>query len=230
MKPNMKRPPLKVSTIPSHHIQIREGERKAIVCPDCTEWHPIRRSMVWPHRLERTERGENARRCPGSARSVEIDVDLAEWGRKITEADATVTGRRSNRVNRKPRTLTPPPVTRLATTPKPPAPRLTSVLERAQHATATHRDACRACREGHRCATGRELEVWHAETAATVRLLVEQQERAERQTDGRLARERVAGWRKTAPQTRRVDRRRMERPKGAAPVDGPDVPLVPLHF
>ncbi|NUH42884.1 hypothetical protein HUF15_40410 [Streptomyces samsunensis] len=230
MKPNMKRPPLKVSSIPSEHVQLREGERKAIVCPDCDRWHPIRRGMVWAHHLERTERGTDGARCPGSARRVEIDVDIAEWGRKIAEAHATVASRRSTRVNRKPRTTTPPPVTRLATAPKPPAPRLALTLERAQNATVAHRDACRACRQGGRCKTGRELEVWHAETAATARHVREQQERTERHIELRLARERAAAWRKTAPRTRRVDTLRMERLKGTAPVEGPDVPLEPLHL
>ncbi|MGW7603199.1 hypothetical protein [Streptomyces antimycoticus] len=230
MRPNMDRPPLKVSTLPSHHVQLREGERKAIVCPDCNRWHPLRRGVIWPHHLERTERGKNGARCPGYARRVEIDVDIATWGRRVAEADATVASRRSNRVNRKPRTTARPAVMHLATAPKPPAPRLASTLERAQGATVAHRDGCPACRQGGRCKTGRELEVWHAETVTTARFLQEQQERTERQTELRLARERAAGWRRAAPRTRRVDSLRAERPKGAAPMEGPDVPLAPLRL
>lgn len=210
MKPNKSRPPLKISTIPAHHVQLREGERRAIVCPECSEWHPLRRGVVWPHHLERTQPAKNGRRCPGSARLVEIDVDIAEWGRKMAEADATVTGRRSNRVNRKPRTLTPPPVTRLATAPKQPAPQLAAVLEQARSAVAVHRDACATCRGGGRCETGRELEVWQAETDATSRLLREKRQRQEQQTERRQARERVAQWRQVEPDVRRTDRLRKE--------------------
>jgi len=206
VKFDQSRPALKVSTIPASNVQLREGERRSIVCPDCSEWHPLRRNVVWPHHLERTERGKNGVKCPGSARRVEIDVDLEDWGRRVAEADSTVSGRRTNRVNRKPRTPAPPSVTHLATTPKQPAPRLAAVLERARSAVAAHRDACATCRKGGRCETGRELEVWLAETAATALLVRETREREEQQTERRLAHERAAGWRKAAPKTPSTDR------------------------
>ncbi|MDX3232533.1 hypothetical protein [Streptomyces sp. ME19-01-6] len=153
MKPNMKRPPLKISELPVSNVQLREGERRSIVCPDCSEWHPLRRNMVWAHHLERTERRKNGRRCPGSARRVDIDVDLAEWSRKVAEVDATVTGRRSNRVNRKPRTTTPPPISRMGATPKPQA----AAQDRHREALTEHRARCRACQRGDSCFAARAL-------------------------------------------------------------------------
>lgn len=153
MRPNMDRPPLKISSLPSHHVQLREGERKAIVCPDCESWHPLRRGVIWPHHLERTENGKNGPKCAGWARRVEIDVDLATWGRKVAEADATVTGRRSNRVNRKPRAATPPPVSRMGEAPKPQA----AAQNQFRRALAEHQAMCRACRIGDTCLEAKAL-------------------------------------------------------------------------
>lgn len=208
VKPDTSRPALKISTIPVFNVQLREGERRSIVCPDCNEWHPLRRNVVWPHHLERTERGKNGRRCPGSARRVEIDVDLAEWGRKVAEADATVTGRRSNRVNRKPRTATPPAVSRLATAPKEPTLRMPAVLERARTAVALHRDACAKCQSGGWCETGRELEVWLGETQASSGFEMEQRQRKEQQAERLEARQRAAQWRQVQRAVTRTDTQR----------------------
>ncbi|GHE33985.1 hypothetical protein [Streptomyces capitiformicae] len=208
MKPDTSRPALKISTIPAHHVQLREGERRSIVCPECQEWHLLRRNVVWPHHLERTERGKNGPRCPGSARRVEIDVDLAEWARQVAEADATVTGRRSNRVNRKPGNVTPPPVSRFATALKESTPRLPAVLERARTAIALHRDACPQCRSGARCEKGRELEIWLGETEASSRFAQEQKQRAERQAERVQARQRAAQWRRVQRGVTRTDTQR----------------------
>ncbi|WP_251077068.1 hypothetical protein [Streptomyces benahoarensis] len=99
MRPSTIREPLKLSKIPAHRINLRDGERRSVVCPDCQEWHAIRRHMIWPHRLD----GARSPKCPGSARRVVLDLDLDTWHRKALEADASAAGRRAARTIRKPR-------------------------------------------------------------------------------------------------------------------------------
>ncbi|MEU7178817.1 MULTISPECIES: hypothetical protein [Streptomyces] len=154
MRANLSLEPLKVSTLPFHHLQLRDGERRAIVCPDCQEWHPIRRGVIWPHRLERTERATNGHKCPGSARRVDIDVNIAAWGRAMAEATASVAGRRPNRVLRKPKTPPVPAVSQMQLG------RLTA--ETALTAYRTHRQQCALCTGRSNCATGTRLAATHA--------------------------------------------------------------------
>lgn len=203
----MNRPVLKLSKLPAQNLQLREGERRSVVCPDCDSWHPIRRNVVWPHHLERTERGKNAPKCEGSARRVEIDVDLEEWGRTLTELDATVTGRRATRVNPKPKTPPPPPVSRMATIPRE-ATRLPAVLERASIAITHHRLACTRCKNGGRCPRGRDLEIFVSETRASLDFLLEQREVKERQKARIDGRQRAAQWRRVQPSVARTDKLR----------------------
>ncbi|MCX4919950.1 hypothetical protein [Streptomyces sp. NBC_00687] len=201
MKPNLSRPALKLSQLPPENLQLREGERRSLVCPDCKSWRFIRRGVVWPHR------GKDGSKCDGSARRVQIDVDLEEWGRTLTELDATVTGRRATRVNPKPKTATPPPVSRLATIPKE-ATRLPAVVERARIAVIHHRLACTRCESGGRCERGRELEIFLAETRASLDFLLEQREAKERQEARIDGRERAAQWRRVQPSVARTDKLR----------------------
>lgn len=178
MKPDLSRPPLKLSSVPASSVQMREGERRSIVCPECGEWHPLRRNVVWPHHLERTERGKNGRRCPGSARRVEIDVDLADWGREIAEADATVTGRRTSRVTRRPTQTPPPPVGRMSPAPVSAAAALASYR--------AHVRACATCTGRDRCPLGTRL----ARTAD----IAQGRARIDRRYAAAMAGQRAAAW------------------------------------
>ncbi|MFD6921833.1 hypothetical protein ACFV99_16680 [Streptomyces sp. NPDC059944] len=203
----MDRPVLKLSKLLPQNLQLREGERRSLVCPDCDSWHPIRRNVVWPHHEERTERGKNAPKCAGSARRVEIDIDLEEWGRTLAELDATVTGRRATRVNPKPKAAMPPPVSRLATTPSDMT-RMPAVSERAGTAVTRHRLSCTRCANGGRCERGRELEVFLAETRASLGFFLEQREVRERQKARFDGRRRAAQWRRVQPSVARTDKLR----------------------
>jgi uncharacterized protein YbaR (Trm112 family) len=162
MRKNTKIDPLKISEMPAHHVNLREGERKSLVCPDCKSWHPIRRGIVWPHHLERTERGKNGTRCPGSARRVEmIDLDLDQWSHDVAEADATVKARRANRVTRKPKAPATPAVSQVVA----PVLDAPTALRRYQK----HRERCATCRPAGRtrCIDGARLAVLYARTQRT---------------------------------------------------------------
>ncbi|MFG2439004.1 hypothetical protein [Streptomyces sp. NPDC048508] len=207
MKPNMSRPVLKLSKLLPQNLQLREGERRSIVCPDCDSWHSIRRNVVWPHHLERTERGKSGLKCKGSARRVEIDVDLEEWSSTLKELDATVTWRRATRVFPKPQTAAPSPIS-LLTTASREATRLPAVVERARSAIIRHRLACSTCESGGRCARGRELEIFLGETHASLDLLLEQREVMERQKRRIEGRQRAAQWRRIQASVARTDKLR----------------------
>ena len=83
-------------------LNLREGERPSLKCPDCDRWRLIRKGLVGAHRLseaeapttsqhEATERArryrdevqagkiENGPRCKDSMRRFIADLDPAEW-------------------------------------------------------------------------------------------------------------------------------------------------------
>lgn len=139
MRPNLHREPLKLSTIPADHVWLAEGERRQIVCPDCEERRPLRRGVIWPHH---TERGI---KCDGAARRVEVDIDLEEWARQVTAADASVAGRRATKVTRKPKTPPPPPVSRMTPT--------AQTADAARRRYHLHRQRCATCQKAGRTGT-----------------------------------------------------------------------------
>ncbi|MFE7119104.1 hypothetical protein ACFU99_27175 [Streptomyces sp. NPDC057654] len=146
MKPSTVREPLKLSTLPAHRINLRDGERRSVVCPDCEAWHPIRRGKIWPHHLDSTERGHRAPRCPGSGRRIEMDLDIKRWARKAAEADASAAGRRAERAVRKPRPQPAPALHQMAPTVR----QLRAALEEHSFKRCLH------CRAGN-CRTAAEL-------------------------------------------------------------------------
>lgn len=108
------RAPLKASAMRPEHLDLRENGPTLVVCPDCTTWRRLKRSMILPHRdgdgtpVEKTERRyrgdkpSGGRRCAGSAQRVVIDITAEEWSQRLLEADSTATGRRSARQHSKP--------------------------------------------------------------------------------------------------------------------------------
>ncbi|MHB6912792.1 hypothetical protein [Streptomyces sp. DB-54] len=80
------RAPLKASEIRPDLINLREGEPRTMVCPDCRRSRAIRDRMVVAHRAEphsaqpRHRRTENrVPRCPGSGQRIWIDITPEQW-------------------------------------------------------------------------------------------------------------------------------------------------------
>ncbi|MFE9222721.1 hypothetical protein ACFYN3_41410 [Streptomyces lavendulae] len=81
------RAPLLVSTLRPDLINLRDGEKRTIVCPDCSTWRPIRDRMVIAHRAEphsgrpRHRRAEPGRtpRCAGSGQRIWVDITPDQW-------------------------------------------------------------------------------------------------------------------------------------------------------
>ncbi|MGW7029174.1 hypothetical protein ACWGFX_18575 [Streptomyces xanthophaeus] len=148
MRPSS-RPALLLSKIPPHHINLADGEHRTAVCPDCETWHPIQRRMIKTHHLERTGRGVGgeAPRCPGSARRIEFDITIEQWGEALVAAEATATSRRSKRLIRK---AQPQPV--------PAVSQMSAATAAAQRKLADHVVDCPKCSKNQCCTRGAEMQ------------------------------------------------------------------------
>lgn len=224
-------PAILASDLAFNELDLTPG-KEHLVCPDCSTWVPVTGMLgtpkLVPHHRERAKTGAPLRCTAGSNRRVVIDVDAAAWGAKVAEADATVVGRRCGRVNRKPRTVVPTPVHRVASVPGPSA-RLLAAQTKARHAVNEHRTACGVCKTGRaRCPVGRELEIRMGHTEAAVRLAHEQYESALRAAAAPTI-PRTQQWRRVAADVKRADERRMMLPAGDAPQESPPVPLDTLR-
>ncbi|MCD9165813.1 hypothetical protein [Streptomyces albireticuli] len=79
--------PLQASTIRPDLINLRDGEKRAIVCPDCRVWRPIQDRMVTAHRAvphsgqprHRRSGPDRTPRCPGSGQRIWIDLTADQW-------------------------------------------------------------------------------------------------------------------------------------------------------
>ncbi|HEV2344500.1 MAG TPA: hypothetical protein VGS97_10445 [Actinocrinis sp.] len=99
---------LLASTLPVSNLEVRPGEARTIVCPDCGTWRFLRRNMIFPHRA-----ADDRSRCPGSGQRVRIDLPLASLvapsaRQQAEQAQAGL--RRAARVQLKPSAPVPPPV------------------------------------------------------------------------------------------------------------------------
>ncbi|MEW9513758.1 hypothetical protein [Streptomyces bacillaris] len=160
MRPS-RRPALKASEIPPQNLNLREGERQSIVCPDCDMWHPLYRKMIKTHHLDREVRGGRARRCPGSAQLIDMDISVEQWGEMMLAADSTATGRRSARQHFKPIPAPAEPIARMSSAPSTPVEALSayrSHLRRCRDSGKTGR-----CAGSYRCTEGTRIAVLYAE-------------------------------------------------------------------
>ncbi|MEU3550678.1 hypothetical protein [Streptomyces longwoodensis] len=223
-------PPIAASDLKAEEIDLTPS-KEHLVCPACSTWVPItgmlsKKPKLVPHHVGRAEVGEPRRCTAGSNRLVTINIDLPEWACAVAKADATVTGRRSGRVNRKPRSAVPAPVHRLASLPGPSA-RLLAAQTQARDEVNEHRRVCRVCRTGRmRCPVGRELEIRMGHTDAAVRLAHEQHENALRAAAA-PAIPRPQQWRRVEREVQRADEQRQTVPAGKAPAEALEVPMAP---
>ncbi|MFJ7063232.1 hypothetical protein ACIQVA_37180 [Streptomyces microflavus] len=239
MRPS-RRPALKASEIPPQNLNLREGERQSIVCPDCDSWHPLYRKMIKTHHLDRAARGGRAPRCPGSAQLIDMDISVEQWGEAMLAADSTATGRRSARQHYKPLAQPPTPIYRLADRGPQGTPtlhRLLPLLEHARHAVDQHRTACSLCRTGGGCDVGRALEVRFAETEASCTIAREQLKHQERRRlDRAAAPKRESEWAAVLPAVQDTDIRRAvvpvppARPEAPAQAEVSSVPTEPENL
>ncbi|MFE2586680.1 hypothetical protein [Streptomyces sp. NPDC059378] len=100
------RAPLLLSTIAPQDINIREGETRSIVCPDCRTWRRLTGETLLRIRehchSDQVPEGHKHEPCPGSNQAVTLDISVDQWGEAVLTADSTATGRRAARQHHKP--------------------------------------------------------------------------------------------------------------------------------
>jgi hypothetical protein len=156
-KRDNRRAPMLLSKIDPQEINIREGEVKSLVCPDCRTWRRLMggtKLVIREHCVSDTvAEGEKHVRCDGSNQVVELNISIEQWSEAMLAADSTATGRRSARQHYKPLPAPAKPVTKMA------AP----TAEAALAAYRKHFTKCQAsgapgrCTGSQRCAAGAKL-------------------------------------------------------------------------
>ncbi|MCC3655822.1 hypothetical protein LIX60_31055 [Streptomyces sp. S07_1.15] len=242
------RPPIAVSALKPNQIDLSSG-KESLVCPDCRTWCPITgmqgsNQKLVPHHTEPAGTA-NPRRCtPGTNRRVVIDVTVAEWRRRLTEAVPTTASRRATKVLPKPKTTRLPAVSQIKPVPL--------SAETVRQAFRRHQQQCRACGQAfqHRPAresgtTGRDgqpLPCHHGERLAVTFLRLLRQEPKRRAVREAFARERrrfdrrytdpkmrVSQWAAVLSTVEAADAQRRQLPAGDSPTEGPAVPLTTLR-
>lgn len=168
-KRNNRRAPLLLSTIDPQDVNLREGEPKSIVCPDCRTWRRLMGDTTLKIRehcvSDKIAPGKKHDRCDGSNQVVKLDITAAQWCEAMLAADSTATGRRSARQHYKPLPAPAKPVARMT-----PAP------TNADDALTAYREHLKKCRNSskagrcggtHRCADGARLAALYKELKRT---------------------------------------------------------------
>jgi hypothetical protein len=106
----LRRPPLRVSTLPPNKVSMHPGEPRMIVCPGCGRWVRPSDGGLRRHAVA----AGSARVCPESGRRVWFDIGPARWMADLRLGIADAAARRSVRVQRKAMPPVPPPVCRMA--------------------------------------------------------------------------------------------------------------------
>ncbi|MCX4625066.1 MULTISPECIES: hypothetical protein [Streptomyces] len=155
-KRDNRRAPLLLSAIRPENVNVREGEVKSLVCPDCRTWRRLMgdtKLKIREHcRSDKVAVGKKHDRCPGSNQVVQLDITIEQWSERMLAADSTATGRRSARQHYKPLPAPAKPVTKLLPT-----------AQTALTAYREHFKKCQAsgapgrCTGSLRCAVGAKL-------------------------------------------------------------------------
>lgn len=145
-------PALALSSLFPQHIDLGPGT-ESLVCPDCTTWCPITghdslTPKLVPHHT-RPAGTVQPRRCKGTNRRIQLDLTVAEWQQRLTEAITETAARSATTVLSKPQTAPTPAVSQLTPAPATPA--------TAHKAYRAHVTQCSTCTGPSRCAVGRRL-------------------------------------------------------------------------
>ncbi|ALC32325.1 hypothetical protein [Streptomyces sp. CFMR 7] len=243
-KRDNRRPPLLLSMMKPQNINLREGETKSIVCPDCERWWRLMGETQLKIR-EHCARGckgggtdcHEHTRCPGSNQSVLLDATVERWAEAMLAADSTATGRRSARQHFKPIPAPAEPIARMSSAPGTPVEALSAYRSHLRMC----RDSGKAgrCAGSYRCAEGARIAALYAELEQA-----EGQRVRDARVDALLARHRMARtWSRytetTTSTTSSLAKRggtaveeannavRGRRPGSVSEFRGPEVPLCP---
>ncbi|WP_105973653.1 hypothetical protein [Streptomyces geranii] len=155
-KRDNRRAPMLLSKIDPQEINVREGEAKSLVCPDCRTWRRLMggtKLVIREHCVSDTVAGgEKHVRCDGSNQVVQLDITIEQWSEAMLAADSTATGRRSARQYYKPLPAPAKPVTKMAPTAQ------TALAAYREHFKKCHASSAPGrCTGNQRCAAGAKL-------------------------------------------------------------------------
>ena len=232
------RPPIVASTLKANEIDLSPG-KEHLVCPDCSTWCPITGILgtpkLVPHHTGRAGTAES-RRCPGSNRLVTVDIAVDAWRTKLIEAVPTTAARRATKVLPKPKTKPAPAAIQI----KPAA----LSAEQVRRAFRQHQQQCPACkgeatrRDGQPlpCHDGERLAITflrlyrqEPKRQAVRELFARERRRFDRQYAAAAPAKRASEWTAILPAVLEADMRRIQLPVGDVPIEGPSIPLEPLH-
>ncbi|GAB2606692.1 hypothetical protein GCM10027168_44410 [Streptomyces capparidis] len=211
------RKPLLLSELPADSFNVRAGEQKTIVCPDCRTWRRIMGETTLKIRehciSDRVADGEKHVRCDGSNQLVVVDIDVRHWQARqdrLFRDAVPARARRAARQHSKPMPPPAPPVDRIL----PPA----TSAEQVRQAYADHVDGCVVCiGESEYCPAGERLLI------VFLKLL-------EKETGRRHQPGRAKQWQAVLPSVQRAETQRRAQLSAhtAPPAEGPDLPRQPL--
>lgn len=147
-KRDNRRAALLLSKIAPQDINIREGEIKSVVCPDCQTW----RRLTGETKLKIREHGDD---CPGSNQVVKLDMSVEQWSEAMIAADSTAAGRRSARQHYKPLPAQAKPITQMTPAPVKASDALTAYSVHLKTCWKSSATGC--CGGAHRCVEGARL-------------------------------------------------------------------------
>lgn len=231
-----RRAPLLLSTMAPEDFNVRPGEVRSIVCPDCRTWRRIMGDQVLKIRehciSEKVAEGEKHTLCPGTDQVVEIDIDVRRWqarqDRLLRDA-MPQDNRRAAQQFYKPLPAPATPVSRITTE---------VTLDSVRQPYLAHRKACTLCTGSKHCTDGGILArryVLALQVEPTRRLARDLIEEEERRTAKKLAAQWPAGrrqqWTKHGGEAvERANNRCSERTPGSvSEFRGPQLPLRPQN-
>ncbi|OEJ21790.1 hypothetical protein AR457_40885 [Streptomyces agglomeratus] len=248
------RPALAVSSLKTYQYDLHPS-CPSLICPDCKTWVPItglnaKKQKLVPHDTG-LARKDQAVRCQGSNRLVNIDILVKEWKGRVEVGGPEANGRRSARQHYKPLPAPAKPVARMAPEPMNAADALTAYREHLKKCRAS--SATGRCGGKHRCTDGTRLAALYEQLLRT-QPHRDREQKEEGRVDGLLTRYRQA----TATKTAAVEWTKRDKVTGDAkkatakrggttieeanntcrihPADtvselrGPEVPLAPLRI
>ncbi|MDX3129630.1 hypothetical protein PV367_07425 [Streptomyces europaeiscabiei] len=241
-KRDNRRAPMLLSKIDPQDINVREGETKSIVCPDCRTWRRLMgdtKLVIREHCVsDKVAEGEKHVRCDGSNQVIQLDIPIEQWSEAMLAADSTATGRRSARQHYKPLPAPAKPVAKMV-----PAPT-------AQAALAAYREHFKKCQASgaqgrctgtQRCAVGVRLSKIYEQR----KVLDRERARFDRRYIAEAAKKTAAEWTKQLEAT--ADAKKLSKRSGTGieeannicrihPADtvsdnrGPQVPTQPVRI
>ncbi|MER7841809.1 hypothetical protein ABTY98_39470 [Streptomyces sp. NPDC096040] len=148
-----------LSKIAPQNVNVRDGEVKSIVCPDCRVWRRLMGDTnlkIREHCIsDKVADGHKHVRCDGSNQVITLDITVEQWGEAVLTVDGTATGRRSARQHHKPLPAPAKPVTKMTPAPMNADDALTAYREHLKK--CRNSSAAGRCGGTHRCADGARL-------------------------------------------------------------------------